>query len=396
MTASTTELRNRQVPIPYAQAAEGILQALMNHVPEGITIAYGPDAVIHSVSKHGLELIARSEEEVTRIGAEAHPAAWQVFHLDGVVPMAPHELPLTRACRGEVVQAEEVLIMSSTGRMFPILCNAGPIRNEQGEVVGGIIAWRDNTAMHALIEDKSRLAGEAEAARAAAETANKAKDVFLAKLSHELRTPLSAVVGWADIARRRAEYPDEVRHAMDVIERNAALERRLVDDLLDLNRIVSGRLDLSPGDVRLQDVVQDALESVELLARERAVSLVSTLQPVAVRGDAARLQQVVINLVNNAIKFSPEGAAVVVELVESSGRAVLTVTDCGPGLSAEDAGKVFEPFWQGRQAGASTGLGLGLAIVRTLTEMHGGSVRVTSDGPGRGCRFEVTLPAIAA
>lgn len=368
------------------------MRAIMDHVPEGITVAFGRDAVIHSVSKHGLCLIAKSKESVTRIGAAEHPAAWQVYQLDRQTPVDAQDLPLTRACRGETVRDEELFIRDSTGRMFPVLCNAGPIHSVSGEVIGGIIAWRDCTRMHELLTEKSQLVVDAVAARAEADAANRAKDEFLAKLAHELRNPLSSVKGWTEVARRKIDSPVDVRRALDVIDSNTDVQRRLIEDLLDLNRIVSGSISVEKVALPLDLVVQRAVDAMRVIGDTRGVRLALRAPHVQVLGDPARLHQVFTNLLGNAIKFSPRGSEVRVDLELRGSEAVVRVTDHGTGLTQEEMGKVFEPFWQASTGQTEGGLGLGLAIVRSLTELHGGRVRLSSDGLGLGCVFEVVIP----
>jgi signal transduction histidine kinase len=251
-----------------------------------------------------------------------------------------------------------------------------------------------HTARHALLAEKSRLASEAEAARAAADAANAAKDVFLAKLAHELRGPLAAVKGWTEIARRRADAPAEVRRAMDVIDNNTTVQQRLIEDLLDLNRVVSGTLALDKVALPLELVLRSAADSVQVYADARKVHLELDIEPVQVAGDSTRLHQVFTNLVGNAIKFSNAGGRVHVELRVRGNHAHVCIRDGGVGLTPEQAEKVFEPFWQVSGQQARGGLGLGLAIVRSLTELHGGTVSVSSEGLGHGCLFEVVLPAL--
>jgi PAS domain S-box-containing protein len=237
-------------------------------------------------------------------------------------------------------------------------------------------------------------------ARAAAEAANRAKDEFLSLLSHELRTPLTPILGFAELLRRRK--PDEATlvRALDMIERNAKVQARLVSDLLDVSRIVTGKLQLQlqPSDPR--SIINLAIDTVRTAADAKAISLIGDLQPDVdpVMGDPDRLQQVVWNLLVNAVKFTPEGGRVDISLEQAGSDACIAVKDTGQGIEAAFLPYVFERF---RQADASNtrisgGLGLGLAIVRHLVEMHGGSVSAASDGPGQGATFTVRLPCIPA
>jgi PAS domain S-box-containing protein len=229
-----------------------------------------------------------------------------------------------------------------------------------------------------------------------AEEANRAKDEFLATVSHELRTPLTAILGWASILRGGSLPPDKQARALETVERSARAQAQIVDDLLDISRIVAGRLRLETQPVELGSVVEVALDAVRPTAEARDIRLESQLEAGVgtVQGDAHRLQQVAWNLFTNALKFTPEGGRVTVRLRRERTHAELEVADSGQGIAPDFLPHVFERF---RQADGSTtrrhgGLGLGLAIVRHLVELHGGTVQVHSEGQGHGSRFTVRLP----
>jgi signal transduction histidine kinase len=230
-----------------------------------------------------------------------------------------------------------------------------------------------------------------------AREANRLKDEFLATVSHELRTPLSAMLSWIWMLRRGGL--DDVAHmrALEAIERNAKAQARIVDDLLDVSRIVTGKLRLDPRPLQLAAIVETAAESTMAAAEAKGIELVTALDPDAppVLGDPDRLQQVVWNLVSNAIKFTPRGGRVDVELRETDADVEVRITDTGRGIPPGFLPHVFEPFRQadGSSTRSAGGLGLGLAIVRHLVELHGGHVHATSAGEGRGATFVVTLPA---
>jgi signal transduction histidine kinase/ActR/RegA family two-component response regulator len=243
------------------------------------------------------------------------------------------------------------------------------------------------------------LADEAGASRADAETANRLKDEFLAILSHELRTPLNAVLGWANLLVTGQLDPARTVNAIRTIERNAKVLARIIDDLLDISRIVGGnvRIDLLPVD--LVAVIQGALDEIRLTAEAKGVSLTFTCHavPDPVGGDALRLQQVVANLLSNAVKFTPSGGQVDVRLASADSEAEIQVTDTGQGVTPEFLPHIFERF---TQADTSTtrrlgGIGLGLAIVKALVELHDGTVRAESPGLGRGATFTVRVPVLA-
>jgi signal transduction histidine kinase len=232
-----------------------------------------------------------------------------------------------------------------------------------------------------------------------AETASRLKDEFLATVSHEIRTPLSAVLGWARILESKQLPPERAERAIAAIGRNAAALAHIIDDLLDTSRILNGaiRLDLRPVD--LTAVAQGALDSVRLLAAARNVRLVFADVPCArrVSGDAERLQQVIWNLLANAIKFTPEGGRVEVFVEAGSDYVEVRVVDTGQGISPDLLPHIFERFRQAADATTRrhTGLGLGLGIARYLVELHGGTVQAASAGGGQGATFTVRLPIAA-
>jgi len=229
-----------------------------------------------------------------------------------------------------------------------------------------------------------------------AEAANRTKDEFLATMSHELRTPMTAILGWAQLLRSRTLNEEDFARALEIVERNAQSQKKLIDDLLDISRIITGKLRLDVQPVDLASVVAAAVDALRPTAEAKAIRLQPLLDPQAgpVSGDTDRLQQVVWNLLSNAVKFTPRGGRVQVRLERVNSHVEIIVSDSGRGISAEFLPHVFDRF---RQAdGTSTrkhgGLGLGLSIVRQLVELHGGTVGVESDGEGQGATFIVQLP----
>ncbi|MBI1736818.1 MAG: DUF4118 domain-containing protein [Candidatus Rokubacteria bacterium] len=241
-----------------------------------------------------------------------------------------------------------------------------------------------------------RAEAESRAARAEAEATNRAQDLFLAAISHELRTPLQAMGTWLHLLRRRARDEVHAADAMDALARSVAAQSRLIDDLLDRSRIVASKIELALEPVDLAAVIEAAVVTARAAAPGPAPVVHTRLDPTTgpVIGDPARLEQVVCNLVSNAIKFTPTTGEIVVRLEHDASRARVVVADNGRGMPRELVPHVFDAFRQARAsgAGASAGVGLGLAIVRHLVELHGGAVRAQSDGPGRGATFVVDLP----
>jgi signal transduction histidine kinase/ActR/RegA family two-component response regulator len=250
--------------------------------------------------------------------------------------------------------------------------------------------------MARLEQQLVELLGREQSARASAEQANRLKDQFLANISHELRTPLNAVLGWADVLRRGGRLAETQRAAgLDAIYRSAKRQGQLIDDLLDVARIMSGKLRLDQTVVDFRAVIRDALLAVQPLAAAKRLQMTVDADPVSlIYADASRLQQVVANLLSNAVKFTPSGGAVHLRLRQVDSDVKLEVVDTGEGIPADFLPSVFEAF---RQADGSTtrargGLGLGLSIVKHLVEAHQGAVDVRSDGAGRGATFTVRLP----
>ena len=282
-----------------------------------------------------------------------------------------------------------------------------------GEIVGRVWSYRDvtarqrveealraeATAMAQVAAERERLVQAERAARAEAERASRQKDEFLATLSHELRTPLTAMLGWAKVLLRKRDDPETLVRGLEAIERNAGAQARLIDDLLDMNRIVSGKLllDMQPTD--LGEVAQAALEAVRPSADAKELRLRLVVDPHAgpVPGDPGRLQQVMWNLLTNAVKFTPPGGSIELAIRRLECELELRVADSGIGIAADFLPYVFDRFRQGDASITRLhgGLGLGLSIARELVELHGGTISASSEGEGRGASFSVRLPLAA-
>ncbi|MBW4516123.1 MAG: PAS domain-containing protein [Timaviella obliquedivisa GSE-PSE-MK23-08B] len=271
-----------------------------------------------------------------------------------------------------------------------------PYRNKSGEVIGLIGIASDISDRVQLERDRERVLQQEQAARESAETANRIKDEFLAVLSHELRSPLNPILGWTKLLQSGNLDQEKTAHALETIERNVKLQSELIEDLLDVSRILQSKLSLNISSVNLGLTIEAAIETVSLAAQTKSIKINTTLDPEIgqVLGDASRLQQIVWNLVSNAVKFTPEGGRIEVRLTRFDHQAQITVTDTGKGITAEFLPHVFDYF---RQEDSATtrrfgGLGLGLAIVRHLVELHGGTVQVTSPGEDQGTTFTVSIP----
>ena len=273
-----------------------------------------------------------------------------------------------------------------------------PVFDAEGavEMVAGLT--RDITDRKQAEAEREKLLQQEQTAREAAETANRIKDEFLAVLSHELRSPLNPILGWSKLLQQNKLSPAKTASALASIERNALLQSQLIDDLLDISRILSGKLRLNRMSVELNMVISAALETVRLAAEAKSLQIQTTFSPGIgmVMGDSGRLQQVVWNLLSNAVKFTPQGGQISVRLTQTGTYAQIEVTDTGKGINPEFLPYVFEHFRQ--EDGAITrkfgGLGLGLAIARQIVELHGGRIWVESRGEGQGASFTVELPVL--
>ena len=303
---------------------------------------------------------------------------------------------LEKIRRGEKVDHYQTKRRRKDGTLIDVSLTVSPIRNEDGAVVGASKVGRDITAEKRAQEERERLLEAAQAARADAEAANRLKDEFLATLSHELRTPLNAILGWARILSTGPVEPEDLKEGLEVIDRNARMQAQIIEDLLDVSRIISGNLRLDVQRLNVAEVIEAAMAAVMPTAEAKGVRLKKVLDPLAgpVSGDPARLQQIVWNLLTNAVKFTPKGGRVQVLLERVNSHIEVSVIDTGMGIPPDFLSHVFERF---RQADSSTtrrhgGLGLGLAIVKQLAELHGGTVRAKSPGEGQGSTFVVSLP----
>jgi PAS domain S-box-containing protein len=278
------------------------------------------------------------------------------------------------------------------------------LRDDKGERIGFAKITRDLTERRAA-EETTRELAHAQVARALAETmareaeeANRIKDEFLATVSHELRTPLNAIVGWASILSQR-ELEPSVRKAIDIIDRNAHAQVKIIEDILDVSRIITGKLRVDPKPMDLVAVTLQAMEVVRhsAVAKQITLEFAQASQQVAIVADAERVQQVVWNLLSNAVKFTGAGGKISVSIEASHSGVCLSVTDTGLGIDADLLPFVFERFRQGDSSTTRRfgGLGLGLALVRHIAELHGGTVSAASPGRGHGSTFSVTLPLTA-
>jgi PAS domain S-box-containing protein len=390
------------------EAARKLLETVVNQLPAGVIIAEAPS---------GRTLLA-NERVRSILGHAALPTrsiedfgAYTAVHADGR-PLQADEYALTRALAGEAVLDEEFGYAHPDGRRRILSASAAPVYDADGRIVAAVNAFSDITERKSIEERNRQLLVREREARAEAEVANRSKDEFLAMLGHELRNPLAPIVTALQLMQLRG---DETLHKeRTIIERQVRHLVRLVDDLLDVSRITRGKVELRRERIEISEIVAKAIEMASPLIEQRQHNLEVDIprHGLAVEADAVRMAQVVANLLNNAAKYTePHGTLSISANQDSANQdsarqdsategriVVLRVLDTGIGLSAEILPRVFDLFVQERQAldRAQGGLGLGLAIVRVLVELHGGTVEARSEGHGRGSEFIVRLPAAVA
>lgn len=297
---------------------------------------------------------------------------------------------------GERIDHYETVRVAKGGRLVNISLTISPIKDREGRIIAASKIARDITERKRNEDERERLLALEQAARAEAERANRLSDEFLATVSHELRTPLNAILGWSHLLSRGRIDAGTATRAVEAIERNARAQAQLVEDILDVSRVITGKLRLRVGPVDLVSVINAAIDSVQLAADSKGIRFEVTLDPSARRisGDSNRLQQVVWNLLSNAIKFTPPGGRIEIRLEHVYPHVQISVRDNGQGISPDFLPHIFDRF---RQADATTtrrhgGLGLGLSIVRHLVELHGGSVHAESSEKEGGATFTLKLP----
>ncbi len=377
-------------------------------VEQSIAVLNASSAMVVIVSESGTEL-----EIVHHVGYQQDIAEeWRRFPITTPVPLA--EAVRTGEPIWEESTQERIARYPHLAENYAQLNYAAwislPLMVES-RAVGGIsinftqfspLSEDDRAFMLALAQQcaqaiaRARLYEAEQRARASAETANRIKDEFLAVLSHELRSPLNPILGWTKLLRTRKFDEQATNRALETIERNALLQTQLIEDLLDVSRILRGKMVLNVSPVNLATTIEAALETVRLAAESKGIQIQTIFAPNAglVSGDSARLQQVIWNLLSNAVKFTPKGGRVEVRVEQDASIAQIVVSDTGKGISPEFLPYVFDYFRQedGKTTRKFGGLGLGLAIVHHLVELHGGTVQASSPGEGQGATFTVKLP----
>lgn len=415
--------------------------ALPRFSPGGEYLGYIGTSPDITEIKEASEALRQSEERfrlatraVAGIVYDWNVQTGEVYRSEGLyelIGVRPEEVPQTREWWGERMHPDdraqiqpgfialfkgsgdrydfEYRVRHENGSWVDVWDRGYVIRNERAEVIRVVGSSSDISDRKRAEEEREKLLDRERTAREEAEAANRIKDEFLAVLSHELRSPLNPILGWTRLLRTRKLDVQTAEKALETIERNAKLQTQLIEDLLDVSRILRGKLVLNVAPVNLAATIDAALETVRLAAEVKGIQIQTHYAPTVglVSGDPARLQQIIWNLLSNAVKFTPEGGQIEIRLSAERGHgeekprrsvryAKITVTDTGKGISSEFLPHVFEYFRQedGKTTRKFGGLGLGLAIVRYLAELHGGTVTAESLGEGMGSTFIVRLPLV--
>jgi len=307
---------------------------------------------------------------------------------------------IARIRRGERLSHFETVRRRKDGQLVEVSLTVSPIRDAHGNVVGASKVARDISERRALEQIRRTLFEREQTARVEAEALNRGKDQFLATLSHELRTPLNSIYGWARMLEAGRLDPEAMKRATQGILRGAKAQVQLIEDLFDVSRVITGKMHLAVRPLVVSEVLEAALDTVRPAALAKGIRLDVTLDPLVslILGDPDRLQQVVWNLLSNAVKFTPQGGRVQLVLKSAGSQIEISVSDTGQGIAPEDLPQLFERFRQ-LDTGSTRrhgGIGIGLALVRHLVELHGGTVAATSRGVGQGSTFSVTLPVSIA
>ena len=364
-------------------------ELILKAAAEGV-FGVGLEGATTFVNPAAARMLGHQQSEI--IGKEIHTLVHPVF--SGVRTCDLEVCRLYAVVHGEPSYEEiEDTFFRADGTSFPVEFSASPMRDVEGDLLGSVITFRDVTERRAAAH-----AAEAERRYREAEAQNRAKDNFLATLSHELRTPMTSILGWVQFLRSGHFDQSELDEALQTIESSARLQARLIDDMLDVSRIILGKFQVELNPTRISDIVEAALTTARPMAAENGVQLTWELnsRETIVDADASRIQQVVQNLLSNAIKFTPEGKHVDLKLKREDETVQVVVTDEGEGIDPAFLPFVFDRLRQAEGSNKRSGLGLGLAIARHIVELHHGEISAASDGPGRGARITVTLPVRAA
>ena len=365
-----------------------------------VTLSSIGDAVIATDVTGNVNFLNPVAESLTgwTVKEAAGKPIQEVFSIINEETRKPIESPFEAVIEaGSIVGlANHTVLIARDGREIPIEDSGAPIKDSDGKTIGVIVVFHDVSERRQAEKEREKLLKSEQEARGEAETAVRLKDEFLATVSHELRTPLNAILGWSAMLKNSNLERNNVRNALGIIERNAKAQAEIIGDILDVSRIITGKLQLDTKPVEIAPIIESAVDTLRPAATAKDISLTISLDNNNgyVIGDADRLQQIIWNLISNAIKFTSEKGKIEISSKRLDSFLEISISDNGIGIDEDFLPFIFERF---RQGDASTtrmhgGLGLGLAIVRHLVELHGGTVYAESGGNGKGAIFTVRLP----
>ena len=391
LTALSSELANQQLIETELGTQCETLHFTLSSVGDGLIATQG-DGLVSFVNPMAEKLTGWLQSEA--LGKPLH----EVFHIINEVTREPADNSVDLVLQqGKLIGfAEHTVLIPRRGVARPLEGSAAPIHDPKNNILGVILTFREISKRLEAQRRREEILAREKSVRLQAQKTNRMKDDFLATLSHELRTPLSAITGWVMLIKQDDLDPDQVHHGLEVIERSVKAQTQLINDLLDVTRILSGRLSVDFKPVNLISVIGAALDSVQVAATAKGITLRTQLDGDAslVQGDPVRLQQVIWNLLLNSIKFTPTGGRIELRLEREESAVKFTVTDTGVGIAPELLPTLFDRLRQPDNTSTRrhSGLGLGLALVRELTELQGGTVTAESPGVGKGTSVTIRLP----
>ena len=369
-----------------AEKTLGLLAAIVESAEDAI-VSKNLDGIIESWNSGAQNLFEYSADEA--IGKSIRI----------IIPsdrLDEEDLILKKLRLGERIDHFETVRVTKSGGLIDVDLSVSPVRNKNSEIIGASKIARDIRARKQLEQERLELLTLEQKARERAEAAIISKDEFIAQVSHEMRTPLSSILGWTHVLREVDYERSQTVRAVDTIDRSANVQLQLIEDLIDLSKILKGKMHLEMHPLHIQDVIDQAIETVSPAAEAKSIAIEKQI-PTAdglIEGDPDRLLQVLWNLLSNAVKFTPTGGRIELSVKRLDQHLELSVTDSGIGIDPEFLPYVFDRFAQaGHEGNRFTGLGLGLAIVRHFVELHGGTVTAESEGHGKGATFTIVLPS---
>lgn len=387
----TAEARDQAVAA--VEAERTLLQTVLRQLPVGVIVAEAPSGRL-ILGNEQVELIWR--QPFLASASTGDYAQYHAFQPDGT-PYQPEQWPLARALvTGEVVSEEEIEILRGDGSHGIILASAAPVRDRQGRIVAAVTTFSDITERKQIEREREQLFAREQVARAEAEAAREQLERFMGALAHDLRSPLTAILASAQIVARTDSLPKRCERAVDVIQRQVRRMSAMIESLVDAARIGGGELQTLPAPMDLIELARQVVEARQVTTTQHQIVLEAPARLAGV-WDAAQIERVLDNLIGNALKYSPNGGEVHVQIKRRDGdedgdEAWICVADQGLGMRPEDLPLLFQLFSRGESARGIEGSGLGLYVARGLVEAHGGRIWAQSAGPGQGSTFCVTLP----